>query len=209
MAPETIAVSEELTPEQINRLPLKRYDGRVEIVRGNDQIADAIQKLRRERILGFDTETRPAFKKGTYFRPALVQMATAESVYLFQIRQTGFVEEIRGVLSDSRIVKAGIGLGFDVRELRALEEFEPAGFLDLSNHARASGLKKVSLRTLAATFLGFRISKGAKCSNWAVPRLSDSQIRYAATDAWVSRCLFLRMDELGLLVQDEDSPAVG
>lgn len=192
MTPQ-LAPPSELSREEINQLPLKRFEGPIHVIRETEEVSQAIDAIREESLLGFDTETRPAFKKGTRFPPALVQLAAADSVYLFQISVLGFPSELARILANSEIRKVGVGLDYDLRELQTLADFQPAGFLDLSDTAKNMGLKKVSLRTLAATFLGFRISKSAKCSNWAVRNLRPSQIRYAATDAWVSREIFRTM----------------
>lgn len=183
----------ELSKEEINHLPLQRYTGTIRLIRSAGRIPEAVDELGREKLLGFDTETRPAFRKGTHFPPSLIQLASAEAVYLFQIGLTGFTKELRDLLRDPDLIKVGVGLDYDLRELAELNPFQAAGIVDLSLEAQALGMKRVSLRTLAATFLGFRISKGAKCSNWAARNLKPNQVVYAATDAWVSREIFLKM----------------
>ena len=187
------------TPEAINDLPLRRYGGAIHLIRSHDEMLEALAQLRQESVLGFDTETRPAFQKGTRFSPALLQLAGQSGVYLFQINRIGFNEELAAYLADESILKAGVGLDYDIRQLNKLCKFKPGSFLDVSSEARQLGMKKVSLRSLAASFLGFRISKSAKCSNWAVADLKQSQIRYAATDAWVSREIYLSMYSQGFV----------
>ncbi|HSR66439.1 MAG TPA: 3'-5' exonuclease [Acidobacteriota bacterium] len=182
-----------LQAEEINALPLKRFPGPIHVISHKDEASQVLQQVREAEILGFDTETRPAFKKGSYFPPALLQLATEAAVYLFQISQIGLIKGLRDIMADPKVLKVGVGLDYDVRELRKLARFKPASFLDVGEQAKRAGMDRVSLRTLAATFLGFRISKGAKCSNWAVSNLKKSQIKYAATDAWVSREIYLFM----------------
>ncbi|HSR50740.1 MAG TPA: 3'-5' exonuclease [Acidobacteriota bacterium] len=188
-----------LKAEEINALPLRRFPGPIHVISNQSHARQILQEVRGSSLLGFDTETRPAFKKGTYFPPSLLQLATESEVFLFQIGQLGLLKGLRDLLADPDVLKVGVGLDYDVRELRKLARFKPAAFLDLADQARTNGLKRVSLRTLTATFLGFRISKGAKCSNWAVSDLKKSQIKYAATDAWVSREIYLFMAGRGMI----------
>ncbi len=186
----------ELSKDEINQLPLRRYEGEIQLIRDRSELPEALTSLKNETLLGFDTETRPAFRKGVYYPPALLQLAGASAVYLFQISVLGFPSALRGILSDARFLKVGVGLHSDLPDLVRLAHFEPSGFHDLSEEARRLGLRKSSLRALTAGFLGFRIGKGPKTSNWGARHLSDSQVTYAATDAWVSREVYLRMNAL-------------
>jgi len=181
----------------INRLPLFRYDGPVSVVRDRGGLKKALSALEEETLLGFDTETRPAFKKGVRHPPALLQLAGAGRVYVFQLGAVGFPPSLRALLSDASRIKAGIAHGHDVRELRALADFQPAGFVELETLAKRAGLKNFGLRGLAAALLGVRISKNARLSNWSAARLTPEQIAYAATDAWVSRELYVRLVQGG------------
>jgi ribonuclease D len=185
-----------MTREEINRCPVARWEGPVEVVRSEKQLNRAAEELGRERVLGFDTETRPAFKKGQKYSPALVQLAGEKRVYLFQLRHCGFREPLAALLADPAIIKAGVSLAYDLKELRALAPFNAAGFTELADLAGQKGIKNNGLRGLAAVVLGLRITKSAQTTNWARKELTESQIRYAATDAWVGRELYFRLLEL-------------
>jgi ribonuclease D len=191
--------SRSLTPEAVNELPIRRYDGAVCLVETREDAARAAADFATERVTGFDTETRPSFRVGQSYPPALAQVATARAVYLFPLLEVGIPVVLAELLASSKIAKAGVGLADDVRQLRKLFEFTPGAFVDLGATARRHGLEKSGVRTLAALFLGFRIPKGAKTSNWAAKRLSSQQIAYAATDAWACRELYLKFEALGLL----------
>ena len=158
----------------------------------------ALPDLAREQVLGFDTETRPSFRKGRLNTPSLVQLATGRAVYLVQLSWWPFGPELAGLLADPGVIKAGVAIGDDMRELGRLYPFTPAGTVDLGMVARAHQLTTQGLRTLAANLFGQRISKGPQCSNWSVPELSKRQVIYAATDAWIGRAIYLRMRELGM-----------
>ncbi len=194
---------ERINKAEINLLPISSYDGPVSVVRDQEGLAKALKALAAERVLGFDTETRPAFNKGERHAPAVLQLAGASEVFVFQLMVLGFPEQLRAVLADTERLKAGVALGHDV--------LEPAGFIDLGTLAKNAGLKNFGLRGLAAALLGVRISKKARLSNWAVKRLTPDQINYAATDAWIGRELYLRFEKSGLAdleVPESDSGAI-
>jgi ribonuclease D len=168
----------------------------VVLVASADDVARAMVDFAGERVVGFDTETRPAFRVGQKYAPALAQVATARAVYLFQLQRVDFSPVLRALL-ESPTVKAGVGIGDDIKALRASFAFEPQAIVDLGALARRKGVERSGVRALAALFLGFRIPKGTKTSNWAAPRLSPAQIAYAATDAWACRELYLKFETLG------------
>lgn len=182
-----------MTKEEINACPMRRWEGKVQVVRTPEDMPEAVAQLGREHTLGFDTETRPAYKKGESYLPSLLQLATHSKVFIFQLKHLGLPKELHNLLADPTIVKAGVALDFDVRELKKLSCFKPGGFVDLGNLAKEKGIKNHGLRGLAAVLLGFRISKGARTSNWANDTLTKSQINYAATDAWVGRELYEKL----------------
>src|SRR6266704_1582619 len=188
-----------ISREDMAKLPIRRYEGRVCLVATPGNLEEARSDLRQESITGFDTETRPAFKKGESHLPALVQVATARAVYLFQLRRTEVFPVLAGLLSEPRTVKAGVSLADDLRALKKVFPFEEKNMLDLGLVARRSGLGQTGVRNLAGMLLGCRIPKGTKTSNWAARELSPAQIAYAATDAWACRELYLRFQDLGLL----------
>lgn len=193
--PETYC--RKLTKDEINEMPLRAYEGPVTLVSSDEEVAPAVERLRADSLLGFDTETRPSFKKGVIYPPALLQLANADEVFIFQLGKITFADGLMALLSDEGVVKSGVSVRDDVKELKTLAEFPDAGFVDLADVARDCGIQTFGLRNMAANLLGFRISKAMQCSNWAKGKLSRKQVRYAATDAWVSRELHLRLKELG------------
>lgn len=188
-----------ISSEAINALPAFVYNGEVRLIRSEEDFADALPALRAERVLGFDTETRPNFRKGTMNPPALIQLAAAEAVYLIQLTWLPLNSAIAAVLGDTGIIKAGVSIVDDMRALQKLHPFEPAGLVDLGHVAKSLRLETRGLRNLAANFFSLRISKGPQCSNWGQAVLSSRQMAYAATDAWLGRALYVRMLELGMI----------
>lgn len=197
-APQS-AVARAISREDLAKLPIRRYEGRVCVVATPQDLTEAQADLRAETIVGLDTETRPAFKKGESHLPCLVQVATGRAAYLFQLRRTELHPVVAGLLADPRIVKAGVGLAHDLGQLKRVFAFEEKNVLDLGSVARSGGSGQTGVRNLAGMYLGFRIPKGTSTSNWAAPHLSPKQIAYAATDAWVCRELYLKFQGLGLL----------
>jgi ribonuclease D len=149
-------------------------------------------------VLGFDTETRPSFRKGKNYTPSLIQIALPDEVFLFHLNWLPLGADLIGLLEDPRVIKTGVAARDDMRELAKLSPFTPHGVVDLDEVAAKNGIKTPGLRSLAAMFLGLRISKGEQCSNWGNKALSPRQIRYAATDAWVSRAIYFSMRNAGL-----------
>jgi len=182
----------------MNELPILRYAGPVQLITGEADLADAMPDLLRETVVGFDTETRPAFRPGESYLPSLVQFATARAVYLWRAQQPELFDAMREILSAETILKVGVSVSDDLRSLKKLFDFEARAVLDLGKIAARHGLKQTGVRNLAGMFLGTRIPKGAKTTNWAARQLTQQQISYAATDAWACRELYLRFKELGM-----------
>ena len=193
------AIPRSISREDMANLPIRRYEGKVVLVATPEDLEEARSDLRQESIVGLDTETRPAFKKGESHLPCLVQAATAHAVYLFQLRRIEAFPVVADLLSEARTIKAGVSLADDLRALKKVFPFAEKNILDLGHVARRSGFEQTGVRNLAGILLGFRIPKGTKTSNWAARDLSAAQIAYAATDAWACRELYLRFQGLGLL----------
>lgn len=180
-----------ITREAINELPIRSYQGQVILVTSDDELAPAIEEIRKETLLGFDTETKPVFRPGVSHPPALVQLAGESCAWIFQLRNLKKLNLLYSLFANARILKAGVALADDLKKLKELHDFKPAGFTEVGDLARKLGYTQTGLRTLAGLVLGFRVSKREQRSNWARTQLTTSQITYAATDAWVSRELYL------------------
>lgn len=193
--------------EAVNQLPLGRYQGPIDLIDNPADLDTALEALRNETVLGFDTESRPVFKRGQSSAPSLLQLAGTERVWLFQLKQFDDLTPLFAILSEPRIVKAGVAIRDDIRKLNDLHAFVPGGFVEISDFTQKAGIVNTGLRNLVALFLRFRISKGAQVSNWARRELSSAQIRYAATDAWVSRELYLKLVKMNLVGPEFNSLA--
>jgi ribonuclease D len=163
------------------------------VIDSDAKMLTAVQSLVSEKVLGFDTETRPAFKKGESYQPSLIQLAAGDRVYIFQLRHIKSYGSIANILDDKKVLKAGIAVNDDLRKLGYLFSPGSSGFVELAEMASKAGIKNAGLRGLAALLLGLRISKQMKCSRWDASTLADKQIVYAATDAWICRELYFAL----------------
>ena len=179
-----------ISKAEINELPLIAWEGEIQILESVEEMEAAAAILVNESHLGFDTETRPSFKKGDYYPPALIQLATEQCVYLFRISETETFDPLLPILESPDILKTGVAIKDDVKELRAIEDFTPNGFVEIADITVKLGYENRGLRALAGLLLQGRISKAAQVTNWARPKLDNKQVRYAATDAWISREIY-------------------
>ncbi len=193
MNPGTATISK----NDLMLLPIRRYEGPIHLVTTAAELAVAHRVITAEAVVGFDTETRPTFRKGQSYPPSLVQIAATDGVFLFQLHRLDVAAELAEILGQPQILKVGIALDYDLSALRKVFAFQPRGTLDLGAVAQQHGLKQTGVRNLAGMFLGLRITKGARTTNWANPTLTPGQIQYAATDAWVCRELYVKFRELG------------
>jgi len=185
-----------ITREEINRLPIARYTGHVEIVNTVPQLEHTVHLLGRERIIGFDTESKPAFRKGERNPVAIIQCATETAVYIIQLARLPSLKGLEALFANEQIIKAGVDLQQDIMKLRQQVPCSYRGFVDVCRMAKQAGIKTFSMRGLAAVLLGVRISKTMRTSNWARDVLLEQQITYAATDAWISRELYLVLSKI-------------
>ena len=189
---------EKISKEEINDFLQVQFEGPVHLVDSPDKIRPALACLNEEMWLGFDTETRPSFQRGKRNAVSLLQLSTAQEVFLFRLNYVHFPAALKRLLENEKILKLGVALHEDIHALQKLASFEPKGFLDFVQIARKLGLKNSGLRSLAATFLKVRISKSPRLSNWESQKLTPAQITYAATDAWICREMYLKLRYSGV-----------
>lgn len=168
----------------IPQLPRYAFEGRIVVVQSEDEANRAVRALRAAPMIGMDTETRPAFKRGEMHKVALLQMATEDICFLFRLNQMGLPAALVELLSDKNVLKLGLSLHDDFMMLRRRNsQLQPAGFIDLQDYVKEMGIGDLSLQKLYANVFGRRISKSARLSNWEADVLTEAQKVYAATDA--------------------------
>lgn len=190
---------EYVTPEEVNSLPLSYFEGKIVLINQADRVKEAVDEINKYQVIGFDTETRPAFVKGQFYNISLIQLAIPNKVYLFRINNCGFDQALIDLLSNDQILKIGVGLRDDIIGLQKLQNFEAAGFNEIHKYVDELGVRNTGLRKLAAILLEVRISKGQQTSNWENPILNENQLRYAATDAWVCLEMYNLLDSKGFI----------
>lgn len=181
---------ESITKEALAELPLHAFDGKIVLVDRIDQLEAAVKYLKKQDILGFDTETKPSFKRGQVNKVALLQLSTSEKAFIFRINKLGLPDELKAILADPEIGKIGVAIRDDIKALQKINRFVPSGFVELQDEVKEYGIQDFSLKKITGIVLGFRISKSQRLSNWEAEHLTDAQLSYAATDAWVSCEIF-------------------
>lgn len=183
-----------ITKEELNELPLLRYEGKIKVIEDVNKIRQVVTSCLHHDYIGFDTETKPTFKKGQYHHVALVQLALHDVVYLIRVNKTGICDSLVELFRDESTLKLGIGLRDDIRDLQKMKYFEPEGFLDLNDFAENNlKMESIGARKLSGIFLNKRISKSQQVSNWENGSLTPAQMTYAATDAWICLEIYEKM----------------
>lgn len=185
--------------DEIKNLPLLKFEGEIHVVETMDQMYKAFQALNKEKILGFDTETKPTFKKGEYNNTALIQLSTLTEAYIIRINELGIPEVLKNLLENEDILKIGISIRDDLKELNAIKVINTDSFLDLNDIAKDFGIIQIGMRSLVGIFLESRVSKSQQTSNWEAKELSIGQATYAATDAWVCIKIYTMLQKKGYL----------
>lgn len=181
---------ESIDKDALAELPLIQFDGDITLVESKEDYNKAIEYLSMQKVLGFDTETRPAFKKGVIYEVALLQLATKDRAFLFRLNKIGLPNGLKSILENPVIVKIGVAIRDDIKALQKLNSFIPGGFIELQDHVKVYGIQDFSLKKLSAIVLGYRISKAQRVTNWEALELTEAQLVYAATDAWISHRIY-------------------
>ena len=186
-----------ISQEEIDGLPAADFNGRIVIVdRTGRSMSDAVRYLKKQKVLGFDTETKPLSQPGEKRHDvALLQLSGGDRAYLFRTCKTGLDSRVAGLLSDDNIIKVGAAVKDDINGLRRLRWFNPKSFVDLQTVVRGYGIENVSVKKMAAIVLGVRVSKTQRLTNWEASSLTEAQAKYAAIDAWVCREMYLSLNE--------------
>ena len=175
-----------ISNDELAVLPLSSFEGVVHVIEQPEDLGFALEYLSSQSILGFDTETRPAFKKGQIYPVSLLQLSTSDQAFLFRINKIGLPVGLIRILASPKILKIGVAIRDDIKILQRIVPFKPSGFVELQDLVKNYGIENFSLKKLSALVLGFRISKSQRLTNWDAQELSEQQMIYGATDAWVS-----------------------
>lgn len=187
------------TPKQyISTLPKAEFQGKIVIIHSQREVKAAVDFLRKQTIVGVDTETRPSFRRGLTYQVALLQISTLDICFLFRLNMIGLPSELAQFLESPEILKIGLSLKDDISLLKRRAQFIPQGFIDLQDFVKTMGIEDMSLQKLYANVFGEKISKAAQLTNWENTVLTESQKKYAATDAYTTLRIYLELNELKL-----------
>jgi len=185
----------EISKEQVAELELIQFEGPIHVIDSLEAFESEIASIAREPILGIDTETRPSFKKGSMYPTSLIQLSSLEQAWIIRVSRIAYPKELLKLLSQEIPMKVGVSLHDDLRRLRSDFQFEPKGFLDLQQYVEAFRIEEKGLKKLSGIVLGRRISKAQQVSNWDADLLTEAQLRYAATDAWICLMIYYKLRE--------------
>jgi ribonuclease D len=171
--------------EDINKLEVKQFDGLIHLIDSPENVPAAAAYIAKHNVIGFDTESKPSFRKGRSNKVSLLQLAIPGEVFLFRLLKTGLPIEMIKLFEDEDIIFTGVAIRDDVRKLQQIRSFKAAGFLELQKYSSYFKIEDNSLKKLAAIVMDIRISKSQQLSDWEANKLTEAQMRYAATDAWV------------------------
>lgn len=182
-----------ITKEEINDLELDKYSGEIVMVDTKLALAKVCKEISQCKLIGIDTETKPSFKKGLIYQVALLQIATDKKVYIIRLKRVKMSQDLAQIFSNKDIVKVGIAVRDDIKDLKKIIPFNEQSIVDLNVLAPQLGFESIGAKKLSALVLGIRISKRQQVSNWEVEDLTQAQIDYAATDAWICREIYLKL----------------
>ena len=199
-----------ITPDEITALPKGAFGGSITVIdKLGPEFDRAIRYLRNQRLIGFDTETKPVFTPDHHHHlTALLQLSGPSKAFLFRVKDIGMPKKLCSLLASPNVIKVGAAVGDDIRGLQNYYRFSPASFVDLQSIGWEYGIRDKSVKKMAAIILGIHISKSQQMSNWEAEVLSEAQKSYAATDAWVCREMYLKLmaSERNPLTQEQLNP---
>jgi ribonuclease D len=182
-----------ITKDEVNQMPVVVFEGKITLVDDLSKICPAIEELRKNAVVGIDTETKPAFTRGTHHKVSLVQISSLDHCFLFRLNKIDFPAALAEFLADETIKKIGLSLRDDLNGLNKHHAFKPANCIDIQTIIQSYGILELGLQKIYAILFEKKISKAQRLTNWENPELTEPQQRYAATDAWASLQIYLQL----------------
>jgi ribonuclease D len=170
--------------QAVNQMTRVTFPGHIHIVDAISQVKSAVNALRTASVIGFDTETRPCFKRGDRHTVALLQLSTDDDAFLFRLNMTGIPAPLKELIEDDSIIKVGLSTTDDFHQLTRVCDIHPAGFVELQQLVKQFQITDMSLQKIYAILFEQKISKGQQLTNWEAQHLTEGQQSYAAIDAW-------------------------
>ncbi|WP_108821516.1 3'-5' exonuclease [Dysgonomonas sp. Marseille-P4361] len=179
-----------ISKEELAVLPQEVFPGRIIVIQSESEAEKAVSYLEQFKEIGFDTETRPAFRKGVSNQIALMQLSTEDTCFLFRLNHIGLPNCLANILINPGIKKIGLSLKDDFSAIHKRQALVPLSFIDLQPFVKQYGIEDNGLQRIYGILFGKRISKGQRLSNWEADTLSEAQKMYAAIDAWACLKIF-------------------
>lgn len=192
----TQVIQKKIDKYSIAKMPTECFNGRIIVVNKAEDATEAVNFLMSHNVVGFDTETKPSFKKGKINKVALLQIATHDEAFLFQLNSIGITDDIMRLLEDKNIVKVGLSISDDIRALTNRRNFTPRAFVDIQTIVKQIGIEDMGLQKIYANLFGLKISKSKQLSNWNTLILDEKQKKYAALDAFACIHIYDKVMEL-------------
>ena len=182
-----------ITKEEIAKFDIEEFKGQIREIQTLEEANKAIEFLSQFEMVGFDTETRPAFRKGNTHKVALIQLATDDVCILFRLNKIGFPPSLIQFLSEPKLLKVGLSLKDDFCSMNRRQKLTPAGFIDLQKIVKEHDIEDISLQKIYALLFEKKISKSQRLSNWETDELTEPQKKYAALDAWACLKIYKKL----------------
>ena len=173
-----------ITKERIRELSIETFDGEIIVIDKVEDVADAVNYLKQFKVIGFDTETKPVFRKNASNKVALMQLSTLDKCFLFRLNLIQYPDELDDLICSKDVMKVGLSLRDDFTALRQRSDCPPLNFIDLQTFVKDYGIKDMSLQKIYAILFNKKIAKNQRLSNWEARTLKESQKMYASIDAW-------------------------
>ena len=187
----------EITKNEINELSIEVFNGEIIVIDDVDDVDDAVEYLKQFKVIGFDTETRPVFRKNVTRKVALMQLATMDKCFLFRLNRIQYPDVLDDIICNDEVMKVGLSLRDDFAALRQRSDCSPLNFVDLQSFVKDYDIKDMSLQKIYAILFNKKIAKNQRLSNWEAKVLKDSQKMYAAIDAWASLRIYNYLNRNG------------
>ncbi len=173
-----------ITKEEIAQLPVVLFEGRIITIDTMSDLESAVAYLSAQPMIGIDTETRPAFKKGVVYNVSLLQFSTLDTCFLFRLNRIGFPPSLIYLFESKSVKKIGLSLQDDFGKLKKMGSFKEQSVVELQQFVKKYQIQDISLQKVYALLFDQKISKSQRLTNWDADVLTEQQKRYAATDAW-------------------------
>lgn len=192
-----------ISKDKVRDLPTEKFKGEIVVIDKVEDVADAVEYLKQFEVIGFDTETKPVFRKNVSHKVALMQLSTLDKCYLFRLNRIQYPDYLDDLICNNKVKKVGLSLRDDFAALRKRTDCPPLNFVDLQTIVQDYGIKELSLQKIYAILFKKKISKNQRLSNWEAKTLKDSQKMYAAIDAWACLKIYNHLIKKGAPVEVE------